>query len=189
MKVNHHSLAYKMQVQPSKTYKDLRQKQKARITEWMFQSVCEYYDEHGEMPGEEAAEQITAKLYDKIKSLSIWVPYDEVRRVFLSKLPRYETRITESKGIPEEKPPEEKTASVPGKKKGNSKKICPGCGRKMKQQFIGLQHCKCEMSWIRGEGFFERSGDMIFALQRRKVGKKIKQCPVIRYRNNQYRSE
>ncbi len=53
----------------------------------------------------------------------------------------------------------------------------------MKQQFIGLQHCKCGMSWIKGEGFFERSGDMVFALERRKVGNKIKQCPVIRYRD------
>ena len=30
---------------------------------------------------------------------------------------------------------------------GASNKICPKCGRKMKQQFIGLQHCKCGMSW------------------------------------------
>ena len=30
---------------------------------------------------------------------------------------------------------------------GASNKVCPVCGRKMKQQFIGLQHCKCGMSW------------------------------------------
>ena len=182
MKVNHHSLAYKMQAQPNKTYKDLRQKQKARIAEWMFQAVCAYYKEHGEMPGEEASKQITNKIYDKIKSLAIWVPYDEVHRAFLSKLSHYETRIMEN-GIPEEKPPKKKAASVP-KKKGNSNKVCPNCGRKMKQQFIGLQHCRCGMSWKKGEGFFERSGDMVFALQRRKVGKKIKQCPVIRYKDD-----
>ena len=29
---------------------------------------------------------------------------------------------------------------------GASNKICPNCGRKMKQQFIGLQHCSCGMS-------------------------------------------
>ncbi|MBR0282005.1 MAG: 30S ribosomal protein S6 [Oscillibacter sp.] len=53
----------------------------------------------------------------------------------------------------------------------------------MKCQFNGLQHCKCGMSWKKGEGFFERTSDMVFALERRKIGKKIKQCPVIRYRN------
>ena len=63
---------------------------------------------------------------------------------------------------------------------GASNKICPNCGRKMKQQFIGLQHCKCGMSWERDIGFFERTSDMVFALQRRNVGKKVKQVPVIR---------
>ena len=61
-------------------------------------------------------------------------------------------------------------------------KVCPNCGRKMKQQFIGLQHCKCDVSWKKDMGYFERTGDMVFALERRKVGKKTKQCPVIRYK-------
>ena len=182
MKVNHHSLACKMQAKPNKTYKDLKQKQKARIAGWMFQSVCEYYKEQGEMPRGEAAEQITGSIYDKIKSLAIWVPYDEVHRAFLSKLSRYETRIVEN-GVPKEKPPKKKATPAP-KKKGNSSKVCPNCGRKMKQQFIGLQHCKCGVSWQKGEGFFERSGDMVFGLQRRKVVKKIRQYPVIRYKDD-----
>lgn len=59
-------------------------------------------------------------------------------------------------------------------------KICSNCGRKMKQQFIGLQHCRCGISWKRDIGYFERTSDMIFALQRVKVGKKVKQRLVIR---------
>ena len=180
MKVNHHSLAYKMQTKPNKTYKDLRQKQKAIISVWMFQAVCEHYREYGEIPGEEAVEKITTRIYEKIKSLAIWVPYDEVHGAFLSKLPRYEARIQEQ-GLPEDPPPKKKGSAAP-KKKGSSNKVCPNCGRKMKQQFIGLQHCKCGMSWKRGEGFFERSPDMVFTLERRKIGKKVKQCPVIRCR-------
>lgn len=52
----------------------------------------------------------------------------------------------------------------------------------MKQQFIGLQHCRCGMSWKKDIGFFERTPDMVFALQRKMVGKKgtVKQFPVIR---------
>ena len=60
-------------------------------------------------------------------------------------------------------------------------KICPNCGRKMKQQFIGLQHCKCGISWKRDMGYFERTNEMVFALQRVKIGKKVKQTPVIRW--------
>lgn len=67
---------------------------------------------------------------------------------------------------------------------GNSNKVCPSCGRKMKQQFIGLQHCKCGMSWKRNIGYFERTSDMIFALERHTVGKKVKQLSVIRYKND-----
>lgn len=182
MKPNHHSLAYKMQAKPNKTYKELKQKQKARIEDWIFRAVCEYYKEHGTIPEGEAADKIAVRIYDKIKSVAIWVPYDEFYRVFLHKLSRYEARITEQ-GLPEEAPPvaSEKKSAAP-KKRGSSNKICPECGRKMKQQFIGLQHCKCGMSWHKGTGYFERTSDMVFALERRKVGKKIKQCPVIRYR-------
>ena len=63
---------------------------------------------------------------------------------------------------------------------GASNKICPNCGRKMKQQFIGLQHCRCGMSWKKDIGFFERTPDMVFSLERRQIGKKVKQRPVIR---------
>ena len=57
----------------------------------------------------------------------------------------------------------------------------------MKVQFNGLQHCKCGVSWIKSDGYFVRTGDMVFALERRKIGKKVKQCPVIRYRSNDVR--
>ena len=63
---------------------------------------------------------------------------------------------------------------------GASNKICPNCERKMKQQFIGLQHCRCGMSWKRDIGFFERTPDMVFVLERRQIGKKVKQRPAIR---------
>ncbi|GHU68052.1 hypothetical protein FACS1894184_09140 [Clostridia bacterium] len=62
------------------------------------------------------------------------------------------------------------------------KRVCPNCGRKMTQQFIGLKHCKCGMSWSRQNGYFERSSDMVFCLEKRWVGKKKKNLPVVRFR-------
>lgn len=67
---------------------------------------------------------------------------------------------------------------------GKSNKVCPNCGRKMKQQFIGLQHCKCGVSWKKGSGFFERDSDMVFALEKNANGKQI---PIIRYKQNKGR--
>ena len=52
----------------------------------------------------------------------------------------------------------------------------------MKQQFIGLQHCKCGMSWKKDIGYFERTPDMAFALERQTVKGKVKQVPIIRFR-------
>jgi hypothetical protein len=57
----------------------------------------------------------------------------------------------------------------------------------MKQQFIGLKHCKCGTSWQKGVGYFERTNDMVFALERKIVKKsknsiKTKQTPVISYK-------
>lgn len=71
---------------------------------------------------------------------------------------------------------------------GISNKVCPNCGRKLKQQFIGLQHCKCGISWKKDIGFFERTPNMVFALQRVTSGKKVKQLPVIRYKQSKKNS-
>ena len=52
----------------------------------------------------------------------------------------------------------------------------------MRQQFIGLKHCKCGISWKKDIGYFERTSDMVFSLERRKKGKdgnKTKQVPII----------
>jgi len=65
-----------------------------------------------------------------------------------------------------------------------SNKICINCGRKMKQQFIGLRHCKCGTSWKKDIGYFQRTKDMVFALQRRTVRNKVKQFPVIRFNSS-----
>lgn len=52
----------------------------------------------------------------------------------------------------------------------------------MKQQFIGLQHCKCGISWKKDIGFFERTSDMVFTLQRTEVDDKVKNIPTIKYK-------
>lgn len=73
--------------------------------------------------------------------------------------------------------------------KKRSKRRCENCGRVMKQQFIGLKHCKCGTSWSKAEGYFERTSNMVFALHRKvtKKGKnsiRTKQVPVIRYKRD-----
>ena len=64
---------------------------------------------------------------------------------------------------------------------------CVNCEKAMVQQFIGLNHCKCGISWKKDIGYFERTNDMVFALERQVVKKsknsiKTKQVPIIRYK-------
>ena len=78
-------------------------------------------------------------------------------------------------------------------KKPNPKQRCANCGKAMKQQIIGLKHCKCGTSWSKADGYFERSPDMVFALERRVTKKsknsiRTKQVPVIRYKNTENKS-
>ena len=80
-----------------------------------------------------------------------------------------------------------KDAKAAAPKKKNPKRRCENCGRAMRQQFIGLKHCSCGTSWSKADGYFERTPDMVFALQRKvtKKGKnsiRTKQVPVIRYK-------
>ena len=46
----------------------------------------------------------------------------------------------------------------------------------------GLFHCKCGTSWKRDIGFLERTPDMVFSLERKKVGNKIKPLPAIQHK-------
>ena len=79
-----------------------------------------------------------------------------------------------------------KNAKVDTVKK-NPKRRCENCNKVMVQQFIGLKHCKCGTSWSKADSYFERTPNMIFALER-KVFKKskntirTKQVPIIRIR-------
>jgi hypothetical protein len=54
----------------------------------------------------------------------------------------------------------------------------------MVQQLIGLKHCKSGTSRKKDIGCFERAPDMVFALERQTVGGKVKQVPVILYKDN-----
>ena len=49
-----------------RTYKDLKQKQKAKIADCMFEKTCDYYREHDKLPEGEDSEKI-AGLRQKIR--------------------------------------------------------------------------------------------------------------------------
>jgi len=64
-----------------------------------------------------------------------------------------------------------------------SKHRCINCGAIMKQQFIGLKHCRCGVSWKKDVGYFERTSGMTFHLKKIKKGTKTKQVPMSRMKH------
>ena len=46
-----------------RTYRDLKQKQKAKIADCMFEKTCDYYREHGRLPEGGDSEKIAGKSF------------------------------------------------------------------------------------------------------------------------------
>lgn len=82
------------------TWKALKQKQKARITEIMFQIVCEEYVATGNMPEEDRYEKLARKAYSRCNVGKL--AFKDMLNVFVKKQKRFAERIEEH-GIPEEK--------------------------------------------------------------------------------------
>ena len=94
MKKNHNSLQYKMEAKPNKTFKELKQKQKAKISDWLYKEVFLYYREQNIFPDDSKYSEIYKKIYNKLCSLAIWCPYDEFERNMLKKREHIESRVT-----------------------------------------------------------------------------------------------
>lgn len=67
-----------MEKELNKTYKHLKQKQKAKIADWMYRETCSFYSNHERMPNESEVDDLTKMIYTKICSLAICVPYQDV---------------------------------------------------------------------------------------------------------------
>lgn len=93
MKKNNHSLKYKMEANPNMTYKSLKQKQKARISNWFYKEVFLFYREHNCFPAENKYIEIYKKIYDKMRNLAIWCSYEEFVRNMIKKNAHIEERV------------------------------------------------------------------------------------------------
>lgn len=149
-KKNHHSLKYKMETQPNKTYKDLKQKRKWKISEWMFREVCDYYRGQGVMPPDEEIEQLAKKVFVKIQGEAIRVPYEDVLNEFIQKQSHFAERIS-TQGLPE--PP------VPKQKKTEAEKLAIKRTQRRNRQKKGKERLAQERTnTLQNDDFFFIAG-------------------------------
>lgn len=83
---------------PPKPYKQLKQKQKAKVSDYMYLETQAFWQMNQRMPSADSEMQaVTQKVYDHIASFH--VAYEEVYAVYRKKLPHI-TEHLEADGLP-----------------------------------------------------------------------------------------
>ena len=107
------------QQNPNKKYKDLKQKRKARIADFMYQETKQFYDTNGQMPTTEAdCEVVVKRVYSRVTGLGFWIPYEEVYQAYQKKREHYIQRL-ETAGLPEHLQVREQRETEKVQKKAN----------------------------------------------------------------------
>lgn len=114
-----------------KAWKDLKAKQKQKLSEVMFGLVCGYYREHGQMPEGDWLEALAKTAYIKAQGHVPGLSCEVIREVFIQKQARFAERI-EKNGIPE--PPKPKV-----KKTEAEKLALKRAARKRKKEKLAAQ--------------------------------------------------
>lgn len=85
---------------PNKKYKELKQKQKARIADFMYEETQKFYERFGYMPySKEDSDAVVEKVYNRVTGLGVWISYDEVYTEYRKKRQHYVDRL-ENSGLP-----------------------------------------------------------------------------------------
>ena len=94
---------------PNKKYKELKQKQKARISDLMYRETDRFLQEKKQPPDNNEVVQIAERVYCRIQGLGFWIPYGEVLNEYQKKCPHILQRLQES-GLPQHLLPKTKNA-------------------------------------------------------------------------------
>ena len=77
----------------NKRFSDLKEKQKAKIAEWLYIETYRFYKGHDHMPYHSEKQAVLDTVYAMIEKAGIWIPYAEVEIYYRSKISRYKSRI------------------------------------------------------------------------------------------------
>ena len=82
-----------MPEKPLVPYKSLKQKQKARIADWMYRETLRFFLEHQRMPEAEEFELLYQTVYAKVRSSNYRVAYEEIQHLYAKRLDSYTQRV------------------------------------------------------------------------------------------------
>lgn len=78
-----------MLIRTDKQFRHLKNSQKEKISNWLYDEYKNAYDKIGKPPDSRRNEEIVSAVYEKIEECGIWIPYYEVEKYYCSKKNKY----------------------------------------------------------------------------------------------------
>ena len=96
--MKNHKMVNGKLLQTNKKYSHLKQSQREKIYQWMYEAYLARYDELGRFPASDDHDEILSSVMSKIDEAQIWIPYDEVAQHYRSKIPALRKRVDRVRG-------------------------------------------------------------------------------------------
>ena len=72
-------------IQTNKKFSALKERQKMKIAEWLYEAYRKCYLGSGEIPQEEKDSEVLSYVFKQIEDAGIWIPDGEVYRYYCSR--------------------------------------------------------------------------------------------------------
>ena len=83
--------------QMDKRFSDLKERQKCKIAEWIYDAYQREYRQTDQPPGRKAEERILESVMGQIDDAGIWIPEDEIVQYYRRKKKKMEKRLNAEK--------------------------------------------------------------------------------------------
>lgn len=93
MSRKNHAVVNGRLIQTDKKFSALKEKQKAKIAEWLYGSYRQNYLDCGRLPGKQEDEEIVGCVLDKIEEAQIWIPAGEIFSYYRRRKKKLENRL------------------------------------------------------------------------------------------------
>lgn len=81
-------------LQTNKTFSHLKERQKVKISKWVYEYYKNYLDKNGKEPSDD---EIVESVYEKIETAGIWLPVDELYKYYISRKNKIRRRFEKAK--------------------------------------------------------------------------------------------
>ena len=94
--MKNHMMVEGQLLQMNKKFAQLKEHQKVKISEWLFEKYSEIRTLRNHIPSREEDEEIIASVMDKITDAKIWIPECEIEMYYSLKKTKYAKRYEQS---------------------------------------------------------------------------------------------